>query len=62
MDTAITIPAEVSLHARCVIQQWLQHARVAAEKGDLYEAHRLLGLVKAKISDEMARTRPCCEG
>jgi hypothetical protein len=29
---AVDVPEQVSLHARCVIQAWLQHARVAAEK------------------------------
>lgn len=58
----IAIPAEVSLHARIVIEQWLQHARTAAEKSDLYETHRLIGLVRAKIGDELSRTRSCCEG
>ena len=59
----IAIPDEVSLHAKIVIQQWLAHAHVAAEKGDLFEAMRLVGLVRAKISDQMAKTRlGCVEG
>ncbi|MGC1576599.1 MAG: hypothetical protein WA813_10845 [Beijerinckiaceae bacterium] len=58
----IAIPAEVSLHARCVIEQWLQNARAAAGKNDLYEAHRLVALVRAKIADELSRYRPRSEG
>ena len=58
----IDVPEQLSLHAKIVIQQWLAHAHIAAQKGDLYEAHRLLGLVRAKIGDELACTRPCCEG
>lgn len=58
---SIDVPDELSLHARCVINAWLQHARTAQAKGDLHEMHRL-GLVRDKINHEMARTRPCCEG
>ena len=62
MDTDTTIgqldlPEEMSLHARIVVERWLQLAYVAAQKNDAYEMHRLLGLARRKISDEMAKTR-----
>ena len=66
MDTDTTIgqldlPEELSVHSRIVIERWLELAYVAAQKNDAYEMHRLLGLVRAKISDEMAKTRLGCE-
>ena len=57
---AVDIPDELPLHSKLICAEWLMRAHAAARKGDAYEAMRLVGLVKAKVADEMARTR-CCE-